>query len=585
MKRIALFIIILASTFGVTSTLITHRAEAANLYVVADKTTAAVNDIINATIYLNTAGVAVNNSEGVLSFSPSVLSVESVSMTSSVFSIWVEQPTFSNTAGTISFNGGVPNPGFNGTQGAVLRVRLRALRTGSSPLAFSSSGVYANDGLGTNVATPGAGTAITVTSATSPLPTPPPVTVPATEPAPERAPVVGPPTPEITSPDVPDTENWYSLTEALFAWDVPRDVTAVQLLHGSIPTSVPSVLYAPPIGNKKLTKLTDGVQYLHVRFRKNGVWGPTAHRKIKIDLTAPEDIEASPSTANDIVTLAASGKDTLSGISKFVVLKDGQSIAEASVQNTEGTAAITLPPLAEGSHDLVIRAFDKAGNSSDQTITIEAPTIEPPRFITYPESVKKGETIDLVGATYGHTDVRIFMQIGDAAPVQAVVTSNSEGMFTFTSEAMKNPGTVSIWAEAVRGAGAVSAPSGKIYVIVNKSSLSQVSENILNVLYAVIPLVLVILGLIFTTYLGFHKFRVVRAKLVRDLNETEKDAHKIFEIIKEDVKQSIKLFERAGDSRSLTPTEKRTLGMLEKDLEEAEKYFSERIKIIKKRDL
>lgn len=583
MNRFALFaIFVLACTFGFV-TWSPETAQAANLYIIADKTTAAVNEIISATVYLNTTGAAVNNSEAVLSFSPEILSVESVSMTGSVFSIWVEQPTFSNTQGTISFNGGIPNPGFNGTQGAVLRVRLRATSAGSSPLSFSSSGIYANDGLGTNVATPSSGITITVTSATAPVT--PPITTPKPKTSPEPVPVVGPPRPEITSLDAPDTESWYNLSEAVFEWDVPRDVTAVQLLHGNFPTSIPTVFYAPPISEKKLTKLVDGVQYIHARFQKNGVWGPTAHRKIQIDRTAPNEITGTFSIANDIVTLAVSGKDEISGISKFVVLKNDQQIAEAPAQETEGIASITLPPLSEGSHDLTVRAFDKAGNSSDQIITIEAPVIEPPRFVTYPESVKRGDTIDVTGVTYSHTDVRIFVQLGDTAPEQALVTSNSEGSFSFTSEVMKKPGIVSIWAETVRGEDAVSAPSGKIYVVVKKSLFSQLSEGLLNTLYAVIPLAIIIFSLIFTTYLGFHKFRILRAKLVRDLNETEKDNHKIFEIIKEDVKQAIKVLERVGGTRSLTPTERRTLTTLEKDLEQTEKYFSDRIETIKKRDL
>lgn len=584
MKRFALFaIFILAFTFGLT-TWSPDRAQAANLYIVADKTTAAVNEIISATVYLNTTGTSVNNSEAVLSFSPGILSVESVSMTGSVFSIWVEQPTFSNTQGTISFNGGIPNPGFNGTQGAVLRVRLRATSAGSSPLSFSSSGIYANDGLGTNVASPSAGITITVTSATTPVTTPP-ITTPKPKTTPEQVSVIGPPRPEITSPDVPDTESWYSLSEAVFEWDVPRDVTAVQLLHGNFPTSIPTVFYAPPISEKKLTKLVDGVQYIHARFQKNGVWGPTAHRKIQIDRTAPNEITGTFSIANDIVTLAVSGKDEISGISKFVVLKSDQQIAEAAAQETEGIASITLPPLAEGPHDLTVRAFDKAGNSSDQIITIEAPVIEPPRFVTYPESVKRGDTIHVVGVTYGHTDVRIFVQLGDTVPEQALVTSNSEGSFSFTSEVMKKPGIISIWAKTVRGEDAVSAPSGKIYVVVKKSLLSQISEGLLNTLYAVIPLAIIIFSLILSTYLGFHKFRILRSKLLRDLNETEKDSHKIFEIIREDVKQAIKLLERVGGTRSLTQTERRTLTTLEKDLEQTEKYFSDRIETIKKRDL
>lgn len=577
MKRCIFTIVVLFSLFVGA-----HHVDAANLYVVPNKTTVAKNETFTATVFVNTNGVAINNSEGVLSFPSNLLSVESVSMTGSVFSIWVEQPSFSNNAGTVSFNGGVPNPGFNGTSGSVLRINFRAKNAGSATLAFNTAGIYANDGLGTNVSTPPPSTSVTITEA-GVAPTTPtePGTTPATTPS---TPAVNPPpAPVVESSDLPDEESWYNKTKGVFSWDVPRDVTAVQLLLGSRPTSVPTVLYSPPIGNKELANLTDGVQYLHVRFRKGSTWGPTTHRKIQIDTTSPQNIVVTDSTNNGLVTIQVSAEDAVSGIKSYSVWNNGAEIAQYTVPENEALSTITLPPLIAGEQNITVRAYDKAGNSAESTITIIAPALEAPRILSYPESIRKGETIAIHGTSYPLTDIRVWTQIGSNTPEETVVTSNAEGAFSFTSPVIRTDGITAVWAEALRTAQVVSPPSPKVYVMVQKSSLMQISRGTFEVVYAIIPLIVVILALMFTTYLGFHKFRLMRAKLVRDLDKTNKDAHLIFSVIKDDLKQSIRLFEKVNKRRPLMDEEMEVLNVLQKDLDEAEKYFSERIKEIKKK--
>ena len=114
----------------------TTFAYAANLSIISEKSSVNLNDVFVTTIYINSQGVAINNAEGDMSFPADLLQVQSVSTSDSVFSIWVEQPSFSNTAGTISFNGGIPNPGFNGSTGKLFRVIFKAIKAGSVPISF-----------------------------------------------------------------------------------------------------------------------------------------------------------------------------------------------------------------------------------------------------------------------------------------------------------------------------------------------------------------------------------------------------------------------------------------------------------------
>ncbi len=91
------------------------------------------------------------------------MSVKSISTGGSIFSLWVEQPSFSNKDGIISFNGGVPNPGYKGASGKILTVVFQAKSVGTANLGFNSSAIRENDGLGTDVFTGGNKLSVNIT--------------------------------------------------------------------------------------------------------------------------------------------------------------------------------------------------------------------------------------------------------------------------------------------------------------------------------------------------------------------------------------------------------------------------------------
>src|SRR3989344_1839945 len=108
-----------------------------------------------ATLQLNpstgsySAGQNINAVEATLKFDPSVVSVVSISKDGSAFSLWTVEPSFSNSAGTITFGGGSPSP-FSATSNLV-NITFRALKAGSASVSFTEASVLAADGQGTNV--------------------------------------------------------------------------------------------------------------------------------------------------------------------------------------------------------------------------------------------------------------------------------------------------------------------------------------------------------------------------------------------------------------------------------------------------
>ncbi len=92
---------------------------------------------------------AFNAAEATLGFPVAKLQVVSLSKSGSVFGLWSSEPTFSNSAGTISFTGGRTS-GFSGSATA-LTIKFKALTAGNAAVTLANGQVAAADGKGTNI--------------------------------------------------------------------------------------------------------------------------------------------------------------------------------------------------------------------------------------------------------------------------------------------------------------------------------------------------------------------------------------------------------------------------------------------------
>ncbi len=111
-----------------------------------------VGDKINVKIVLSSSGQSANAVSGTLSFSKNVLTMNSISKTGSLVSLWAVEPSYSNTAGTANMEGVILN-GYFGSSGTILTLSFRAKAIGDANIKFTSSSVLANDGEGTSIIT------------------------------------------------------------------------------------------------------------------------------------------------------------------------------------------------------------------------------------------------------------------------------------------------------------------------------------------------------------------------------------------------------------------------------------------------
>lgn len=129
------------------------HVEAATLSLMPTSSSVSVGNIVSIKVVVNTSGKYINNGEASIQFPTDLLEVVSISKNSSIFSLWVEEPSFSNYTGKISFNGGVPNPGFVGSSGTIASITFKAKKVGSASVIFGDAAIRENDGLGTDILT------------------------------------------------------------------------------------------------------------------------------------------------------------------------------------------------------------------------------------------------------------------------------------------------------------------------------------------------------------------------------------------------------------------------------------------------
>ncbi len=558
MKRCSIFLYIFALFFYA------QVVFAADIFLGADKSSISVNDTVVVTAYINSSGIAINSAEGVISFPTDLFSVESVSMAGSIFSIWVEQPYFSNTAGTVSFNGGSPNPGFNGTRGSAVKIYLKAKNKGTATLGVVSGNVYANDGLGTDVTSSKKGVTLTIGEQINKIP----VVVSNT-----------PSAPVVVSADMPDQERWYKKNTSTFTWNIDSTITTTQLLVDTSANSTPTITYAPAIGRKDVSGFPEGVSYIHVRLANANGWGVTTHRKVKIDTVPPTELTVIPeNTSDDYIKLSLSAKDKTSGVQSYKILYNDNLLGGTSVNpSSANTTDIVLPAIPAGTQELVVYVYDRANNAQMRAITVESPKIKAPTITTYPEVVTKGEQIEVIGTSYPLGNVLVFIKHGDNQEKSYLVKSDESGVFTFKSEDVTKTGLTALWAVATRGDAIQSDPSAPVYVQVNKSLIVRTGLFATEVLIVLIPLILLLILLACLMYYGFHTFRMMRRRLLLDLNKTEDESKKIFDVLKKDINTTTKY--------TTNDKEKEGLHTLTKDVDQAEEYFEKRIEKIKKEDL
>lgn len=341
--------------------------------------------------YVRSTTEYINAAEATINFPRTILNVSSVSTSGSIFTLWAQGPSFSNSTGKVTFSGGRPSPGFKGSSGKILTINFVARATGSARLTVSGAQVLRNDANGTNILS-GTGTA-TITVAAAPSPPPPP-------PPPNSA-------PSISSPSSPDPAKWYPVRDLSAAWAGGSGVQGYSTVFDQKSNTIPPETSQGLTSSFSRKDVADGEWYLHVRAKYASGWSGTSHFRFGVDATQPEPftitIEGDP-------LASFSANDATSGIDHYEVAIDSDDFSAAE-------SPYQTPELPVGKHTLKVRAYDKAGNFRESSVDFE--------ISNYPQPV----IFDLTPVVFGNQPVIIRGYANAQDTLRLTIDDNTYGPY------------------------------------------------------------------------------------------------------------------------------------------------------------
>ena len=553
-----------------------ERADAAMLRMSPSQANVTAGNIINVQATVDTLGKTINNIESVIQFPTEFLEVVSVDRSSSIFSLWVQNPTFSNVTGQISFNGGVPNPGFKGNSSNIVSIVFRAKKAGTASIIFSNSAVRENDGFGTDILTGTASSQITIRNPQAP----PPVDTKFI----------------MTSSSHPDQNAWYNEDDVEVSWVLPTNAIAVRTLFNERSDSEPRIYYDSPITSRSVEDVEDGVWYFHAQYFANGAWSNVQHYTLQIDTNSPTNLSVS-TEENEAggITLFMAADDSSSGVDYFtitvgeekpIIVRASASTLTANKEkpiivraSASGEASLDVPLVRSGEHTLAITAFDKAGNKTETSTTIIADTVPELSIDTFPSTIKLNESIEISGtASYPFAQLRISLENGDGIIHVFKLKSNSYSEFNFISQPITDEGTYTLWVDMLGENDEILLTSQKINVLVTTPLLLQIGSYTIGLMKVLIPAaILLVLFLLITLYGWLQLFRLYR-KMRKESREAQQVSNRAFRVLRKGVDRHIARMKKA--KRKLTKEETAFLQEFSEKLEEAEEVVEKEIKDI-----
>jgi hypothetical protein len=253
--------------------------------------------------------------------------------------------------GKIKIACGTKFPGFAGVSGTIAELEVQPLGAGETSFQFDDgTRVLASDGLGTDVLRQAIGGSYQFVES-------------------QKKP--GDASITVYSPTHPNAERWYNKDTVRFTWktsdgsryvySLDKEIASTRLFRNSTTKS----------GEVIFSNVPDGIYYFHMAKIQNTdeMPGPVTVQKIMIDTTPPITPMISTSEpsgrAGQVERIEFLSKDAQSGLQKNFYVKFNGGVF----------LPLTSPLLIaypKGHHTLVVRAFDNAGNYSENSLPINA---------------------------------------------------------------------------------------------------------------------------------------------------------------------------------------------------------------------
>lgn len=579
-RALSLFLIFV---FGLSVFALPAEAQSASLYLSPSSNSYTVGNTFSVDVKINTGGQSINAAQGTLVFDTNAFEVTGTSKKGSVFTLWIQDISVSNSAGTITFSGGLPSPGFSGSAGKLFTIILKVKTSGVGRITWSSGAVLVNDGRGTNILASMEGGGYTL----NPL-----ITIPS---APSPAALGGRPSaPLVTSLTHPDEDKWYSNSNPVFKWSLPEDVSHISYSLTQGPDTNPKIVIVDPRTKASFDDVDDGIWYFHINFKNNIGWGALTHRKVLIDTESPEPFAIKFIDDDDLTNprpaISLTVQDSLSGIFQYEISINGgdkETVLQETLLAGENVHRLSLQP--PGDHTIVVGAYDEAGNYTIDVRKFTIESIEPPLIDEYTQVIDSGGTLIIKGNFLPAGTVRVYVQKEGEDAMWKEVKSNKEGGWVYVHARTIERGVYRIWVEGIDTRGAQSYPSEKIHIAVKVPALLGIGKLAVDYLSVVVSLIAIFVLIIGAALFGWYRMTaweraigIWSKKLRREVHEADDSVQKACYALYDELSEQLEAFEHVKTKRQLTREEKRMVKQFKKALDVAERYISKEIKDVKK---
>ncbi len=551
------------------------KADAATLELALEKDITSSKSDVVVLVTINSEDQNVNTAQASISFPSSLLEVIKIDKTDSVLSFWLEEPSYDNTKGLISFVGGSTS-GFNGASLKVLKIEFKVKGSGSGRLGITNGAITASDGTGSNVYNTAKGLDINI-------PTTSEFQAVKVERA-QQAVTLAKKLPALPNPDIPfypDQTKWNNRSASFVVkWNIDSDITKAGIALDSNASTTPKESIEALSGSKIFPALADGVWYLHLRLSNNIGWGPTLHYRIAIDTTPPSPFTIISNdgfkTENPRPTINFKSSDVGSGINSYIV-----SLDNIVLFTTVNKTTYQFEPLLPGVHSLSVLAIDNANNSTLQSEKLEISPIESPVITYVSKSVIEDNSIITAGGT-ASTKGEIITQLKNSEKqivYEQIIPIDSNGNWNITISKSLPKGDYKLLATTRNENMASSYPvvSGTITIKQKPVLVVGILEISQTMFY--ISLIIILLS---SFGAGWFSYRKWREQLERRTIIAQRDVSNILDGLKIDINKLLKNYSNGNLSDSEQSEMAFTLKKMRNDLEKSHSYIVDNIREINK---
>ncbi len=559
---------------------IATAAQAADLYFSPSSGSYRTGTTLSIAVYATSEEQAMNAVSGIITFSKDKIEITSLSKDGSILNLWVQEPSFSNEAGKVNFEGIALNPGFTGKAGKLITINFKTKGTGDASFTFSSAQVLANDGKGTGILKNlGVASLILSSSLSTPVASPNLSPRPTSEPTLDATEI-----PEVFSLTHPDSERWYSNNSPEFNWNLPSDATGVSVALNQRPLADPGSVSDGKIQSKKYENVGDGVWYFHIKFQGRFGWGNILHRKVLIDREPPKPFEIKVDNGDDSTNpspiLYFNSQDHISGI-EYYEIKIGEGNAIPRTAAAVEHNPFKMPPQAPGKHTIIVKAVDRAGNGTVAATEINIEPITAPMIVKFPKEAMTGNILAIEG-TCLHTDAKIsvFTKKEGEEIEKGIVNTDNRGNWTFVYPRSLSRGVYQVWAQVEDNRGAISRQTEKITIPVNLPPFLKFGRIVIDYISVMISLIALIIVLILIITYSRHRFVLLQNAVKKETKDVAQSVTKAFRALREEVEEQINTLDKR---KKLSRKEKEVRDNLKEALDISEKYIAKEIKDVEKK--